>query len=126
MESRTLGERIKELRQKANMSLRQLAERIGKSPPFVSDVELGRRYPSEGVLEDIARVLGADATELKKLDTRDSIPLVKRLVEADPRWGLAFRTAAEAGRAGRLTPEEAIRKFQAPGAATNRKKRLGA
>jgi transcriptional regulator with XRE-family HTH domain len=112
MQNRTLGERIKELRQAASLSLRQLAEKVKVTPPFISDVELGRRYPSEGVLATLAAALGADLEELKKLDTRDSVPLVKRMVEADPRWGMAFRTVAEGGRTGRLTPEQVIEHFR--------------
>jgi transcriptional regulator with XRE-family HTH domain len=112
MQNKTLGERIKELRQATNQSLRQLAEKVKVTPPFISDVELGRRYPSEGVLSEIAKALGADLDELKSLDTRDSVPLVKRMVEADPRWGMAFRTVAEEGRAGRLTPEQVIERFR--------------
>ena len=111
MLSLTLGERIKQLRQAANLSLRQLAEKVKKSPPFISDVELGRRYPSEDVLEEIAKALKADFAELKKLDTRDSVPLVKKMVENNPAWGVAFRSVAEAGREGRLTPEELVTKL---------------
>jgi transcriptional regulator with XRE-family HTH domain len=94
------------------LSLRQLAEKVKVTAPFISDVELGRRYPSEGVLAAIASVLGVDVEELKNLDTRDSVPLVKRLVEADPRWGVAFRIVAEEGRAGRLTPDQVIQRFR--------------
>ena len=112
MQNKTLGERLKELRQVASLSLRQLAEKVKVTPPFISDVELGRRYPSEGVLAELAKALGAELDELKSLDTRDSVPLVKRMVEADPRWGLAFRTVAEEGRAGRLTPEQVIEQFR--------------
>ena len=115
----TLGEKIKKLRQEASLSLRQLAEKVGKTPPFISDIELGRRYPSEEVLEEIAKVLKADVAELKKLDTRDSVPLVKKMVEANPAWGVAFRSVAEAGSHG-LTPEEFVRRLNQ--ASTNKKK----
>lgn len=111
MQTQSLGERIKELRLAANLSLRQLGEKIEKSPPFISDIELGRRFPSEGVLEDIAKAFGVDAEELRKLDTRDSVPLVKRMVANDPRWGLAFRTVAQAGRSGKVTPEQLMEQF---------------
>jgi transcriptional regulator with XRE-family HTH domain len=111
MTATTLGEKIKQLRQEANLSLRQLAEKVEKTPPFISDIELGRRYPSDGVLEDIARVLKADVEDLKKFDTRDSIPAVKKMVETNPAWGMAFRSVAEAGKKG-MTPEDLLKAVQ--------------
>jgi transcriptional regulator with XRE-family HTH domain len=39
----SLGQRIRELRDKADLSLRELAKKIGISSPFLSDIELGRR-----------------------------------------------------------------------------------
>jgi len=111
MTATTLGEKIKQLRQAADLSLRQLAEKVGKTPPFISDIELGRRYPSDQVLEDMAKVLRVDAADLKKFDTRDSIPAVKRMVETNPAWGVAFRSVAEAGKKG-LTPEELVKAVQ--------------
>lgn len=111
MQTQSLGERLKQLRLAANMSLRQLGEKIDKTPPFISDIELGRRFPSEGVMEDIAKVFGVPVEELKKLDTRDSVPMVRQMVANDPRWGLAFRTVAEAGRSGKITPEQLMKQF---------------
>ena len=107
----TLGEKIKQLRQAIDLSLRQLAEKVKKSPPFISDIELGRRYPSDDVLEQIAEALRVDFAELKQLDTRDSVPMVKKMVEANPAWGIAFRSVAKAGREGRLTPEDLVKKL---------------
>ena len=42
---KTLGERIRELREERDLSLRELAGKIGVSAAFMSDVELNRRYP---------------------------------------------------------------------------------
>src|SRR5271166_3501441 len=42
---RALGQRIHELRDKADLSLRGSAKKIGISSPFLSDIELGRRFP---------------------------------------------------------------------------------
>ena len=47
----TLGQKIHELRDKADLSLRELALKISVSAPFLSDIELGRRFPSEEVLQ---------------------------------------------------------------------------
>lgn len=41
------GARIRSLREKAGMSLRELARQLDVSAPYVSDLELGRRSFSE-------------------------------------------------------------------------------
>jgi transcriptional regulator with XRE-family HTH domain len=104
MAAASLGERIKELRMAKGISLRTLAGEIKKSPPFVSDIELGRRYPSDEVLESIACALGVPFEDLKTLDTRSSLDDLKRLAQRDPQWGMAFR--AVASKAESLSPEE--------------------
>lgn len=38
------GRKMRAKRLKANLSLRQVAEAMDKSAPYVSDLELGRRY----------------------------------------------------------------------------------
>ena len=116
MESLSLGERLRELRVEAGISLRKLAQTIGKSPPFISDIELGRRFPADEVLEAIARLLGADFDELKKYDHRESISILKQLAQKDPSWGIALRTAAERAKKGTLTAEELVRRLDSSGA----------
>lgn len=109
MAAQSLGDRIKELRMALGLSLRQLAGEIKKSPAFMSDVELGRRFPSDEVLADISKVLKTSVDELKSLDTRSSLDDIKRLAQRDPSWGLAFRTAAESAES--MTPEEFIKRL---------------
>ena len=117
MESRSLGERLRELRIAAGISLRKLAEAVGKSPPFISDVELGRRFPSDEVLASIAHVLRADFAELKRYDHRESISILKQLAHKDPNWAVALRTAAERAKKGTLTAEELVKKLDNSGSA---------
>ena len=111
MEAMTLGERIRELRLRKNLSLRQLAMRVDKSAPFISDVELGRRFPSPGVLQDIAKELEVEPDELEKHDFRESMSTLKHLSRTNPRWGVAFRTAADQIKKGDLTPEQLVEKL---------------
>ena len=110
MEGTTFGERIRELRLDRDLSLRQLANRIGKSAPFLSDIELGRRFPSEGVLRAIARELRVDHAHLKEYDHRESITTLRQLSMEDPEWRLALRTTTDQIRKG-LTPEELIQRL---------------
>jgi transcriptional regulator with XRE-family HTH domain len=109
MATKSMGERIKELRLEVGISLRQLASKTGKSPAFISDVELGRRYPSDDALSDIAKVLNVAEDELKSLDTRSSLEDIKKLAQRDPNWGMAFRTAAESAES--MSPQEFIERL---------------
>ena len=104
-----MGDRIKELRIATGVSLRQFAGKINKSPAFISDVELGRRFPSDEVLELIAKQLKISANDLKALDVRGSLDEIKRLAQRDPNWGLAFRTAAESAES--MSPDEFIKRL---------------
>src|ERR1043165_2189445 len=105
---KTLGERIRELREKKDLSLREFAGRLGLSPAFVSDVELGRRYPSDEVLAKMAKHLSTTLDDLKSYDTRPTGEEVKRLASTDPAWGFAFRTFLDKGGA----PEELLKSVE--------------
>jgi transcriptional regulator with XRE-family HTH domain len=104
----SLGQRLRELRDKADLSLRELAKRIGISSPFLSDIELGRRFPSEEILAKLARALNVSLEDLKQYDNREPIADLKRLMDSDPKLGFAFRTAVEKVKSGELTAEEFI------------------
>lgn len=91
----TLGTFIRRTRDEKDLSLREFARRLGVSPAFASDIELGRRFPSGDMLEKIAEVLDSELTTLRKLDTRTPVDDLKRLSEADPTFGIAFRTMVE-------------------------------
>ena len=89
---KTLGERIRERREELDLSLREFAKKVTCSPPFISDVEHGRRFPSEQVLELIAQVLKLKVAELQELDPRPPMEALKRMAESDPTYAFAFRT----------------------------------
>ena len=52
-----IGGFIRDLRQTAKISLRQLADRAGVSNPYLSQIERGLRKPSAEVLQQIASAL---------------------------------------------------------------------
>ena len=92
----TLGDKIRELRDKKDMSLRDFAKRLGDvSAAHISDIELGRRYPSDSLLNKIASLLDVSVEELKKFDSRAPVDEIKRLVQSDPAFGFAFRTLVD-------------------------------
>src|SRR5882724_4314662 len=101
-----LGETIRAYREEAGISLRELARKVSVSAPFMSDVELGRRYPKEETLREIATVLKLDPEELSKFDHRESVADLKRLLETDPALSIAFRSAVAKVKTGKLTTGE--------------------
>lgn len=95
---KTLGEYIRELRNKKDFSLREFAQKLGDlSAAFLSDIELGRRYPSEKILEKMAQVLDVNLEELKKHDNRPPIENMKKMIQKDMHYSIAFRRVIDAG-----------------------------
>jgi transcriptional regulator with XRE-family HTH domain len=65
---RGFGERLRELRKKANLTLGDVADNLGVSVVYVSDVERGNRPPLRpDLIDKIAAVLKSDATDLHRL-----------------------------------------------------------
>ncbi len=62
--NKSLGDVVREARVKAQLSLRDLAKKVAKTPSYLSDIENDRRIPSEEVLRDLARHLGLDFDDL--------------------------------------------------------------
>ena len=88
---KTLGERIRELREEQDLSLRELAGKIGVSAAFMSDVELNRRHPSDKHLKVIAQHLGTAMADLQQHDTRPPVRELRKAALSDPQYGFAFR-----------------------------------
>jgi transcriptional regulator with XRE-family HTH domain len=101
----TLGERIRQLRQEKDLSLRELAKSVGVSAAFLSDVELGRRYPSDKHLAALAKALPTSVEDLRQYDTRPPISDLRRMTISNPEFGFAFRQLIE----NKVKPEELIR-----------------
>ena len=91
MTVKTMGQRIRELRGQEDLSLRELSKKLGVSAAFLSDVELGRRYPRDEVLLKLAQILETTVEDLHKYDTRPPVEDIKRLASSDPLYGIAFR-----------------------------------
>src|SRR4051794_12033824 len=59
-----LGEYIREQREAAKISLRELAKSAGVSNPYLSQIERGLRKPSAEILQQIAKALRISAEAL--------------------------------------------------------------
>ena len=102
----TMGQRLRELRERAGLSLREVAKAAKISAPFLSDVELGRRFPTNETLALIAQKLRVSADEIKKHDHRSALADLKRLAEGSPNLGAAVRALVDQVQSGKLTPDE--------------------
>ena len=111
MQTHSLGEKVRELRNDMDISMRELARRTGISSSFMAEIEAGRRYPKEAFLAAIAKELGVNVGELGEFDTRSSLADLKRLVDKDPAWGTAFKRISAAASDGTLTPSALMRKL---------------
>jgi len=83
-----IGSYIREQREQAKISLRQLAQAAGISNPYLSQVERGLRRPSADILQQIAKGLRISAEALYVqagiLDDRPPGPGVNEAVRDDP------------------------------------------
>jgi transcriptional regulator with XRE-family HTH domain len=59
-----LGEYLREQRQSAQLSLRQLSEAAGISNPYISQIERGLKKPSAEILQSLAKALRISAESL--------------------------------------------------------------
>ena len=88
-----IGEYIRQQREQAKISLRQLASAAGISNPYLSQIERGLRRPSAEILQQIAKGLriSAEALYMQAGILEDRLPdsEVRAAVLADP--GLAER-----------------------------------
>ncbi len=60
----TLGDYLRQQRESAQLSLRQLSELAGVSNPYLSQIERGLRKPSAQVLQQLAKALRISAEQL--------------------------------------------------------------
>jgi len=116
---KSLGARLRELRQARKFSMRELASRARlKSVAYISDLENGFRNPSPEVLADLAKALEVPLVELRVHDRRAPLQEIAALTEKDPAWAAIFRQIVDAAAGGQLTPKSlgALLKSSAPDA----------
>jgi transcriptional regulator with XRE-family HTH domain len=84
----TIGGYIREQREQARISLRQLAQNAGISNPYLSQVERGLRRPSADILQQIAKGLriSAEALYIQAgfLEDKQPSSMVREAVLTDP------------------------------------------
>ena len=115
---KTLGQRMRELRQSADLSLREVGEKLKDkvtnthvSAAFLSDIENGRRFPSDDMLEKMAELFSVDVAELRRCDPRGPAKEIQDLATMNPGYAFAFRRAVEFIQASNISPEAFAMKF---------------
>lgn len=82
-----VGDFIREQRERANLSLRRLAERAGVSNPYLSQIERGIRNPSAEILKRLSRALEISAetlyTRAGLIEDGPAAPTVIEAIESD-------------------------------------------
>ncbi len=82
-----VGSFIREQRERANLSLRRLAERAGVSNPYLSQIERGIRNPSAEILKRLSRALEISAetlyTRAGLIEDGPAAPTVVDAIESD-------------------------------------------
>ena len=110
----TLGGEIRRLRLEADITLRAFAEQLGHTAAHQSDIEHGRRMPSERVLRKIAERLahvGATYEGLREFDPRLG-PELEQLVKDNPEARALLRATDERARASGRSVREILRELQ--------------
>src|SRR5579862_5594835 len=79
-----IGEYIRQQREQAQYSLRQLADAAGVSNPYLSQIERGLRKPSAEILQQIAKALRISA---------ETLYVQAGILEEREELGLGLRTA---------------------------------
>ena len=85
----SFGEYVRRQRELHELTMRQLADLVGISNPYLSQIEHGLREPSERVLEAIAENLEMSAETLKRHKARPAeerageVPAVVAAIRAD-------------------------------------------
>ena len=101
---RNFGDYIVAKRKEKDISLRKMAELVGLSAPYWSDIEKNRKNPpSLEKLEQIATILGLDDTEKSEMldlagDQRDTVaPDIPAYIKENDYVAVALRTARDLG-----------------------------
>jgi transcriptional regulator with XRE-family HTH domain len=85
---KSIGDYIREQREQAKISMRQLAQQAGVSNPYLSQIERGLRKPSADILQQLAKGLRISAEALYVqagiLEDRPADSGVRSALLADP------------------------------------------
>ncbi len=106
-----LGEYIRQQRDKKDLSLREFAAKLGRSPAFISDIELGRRNPSKEVLVEMAKFFNVSVEEMEKYDERVVVEEVKKIAQTNPPASATIGVLLRKAASGKNVTESDMKKL---------------
>lgn len=90
----TIGDRLRVGRARKRMTLRQTAVEVGVSASYLSDIENGRKVPSEEVVLGLAKALNLDVDDLLAASGRIG-EKADEYIRANPDAGVLFRRLSQ-------------------------------
>ncbi len=90
----SLGEAVRYLREEGGLTLRALADKVGVSAPFLSDLEHGRRQTER--YDELAKALEVSVVELRELDSRVT-PELKEWLADNPKLVVLLKDMQNSG-----------------------------
>jgi transcriptional regulator with XRE-family HTH domain len=87
-----IGDRLKVLREKKEMSQGDIEKKTGLLRCYISRVENGHTVPSVGTLEKLARAFGVPLYEVFRDDDSKAVPL--KLGKREKAWGESGKDAS--------------------------------
>jgi transcriptional regulator with XRE-family HTH domain len=106
--SQTLGRRIRHYRQRANLTLDALSEKVGLSSSQLSIIENGKREPKIGLVSSIADALGVSVATLLEAGAPDERSAKELELEELQRSPLATRLGIPATRIGKTMSDDTL------------------
>jgi transcriptional regulator with XRE-family HTH domain len=79
-----IGEKIKDIRIKKNMSQKELAKKLGASEKFIVEVESGRRVVSDVLIKNFSKALGQNIDDLSVSFEAEVFPDEKEVKASKP------------------------------------------
>lgn len=86
---------IRDLRQRRNLTLQELAQRAGLSVSYLSEVERGKKQPSLETIEKLSTALNISKEGLISQDTKNPVSLGDKVALLRQKLGLSLSDLAE-------------------------------
>ena len=119
MNIETLGDLIRTRRSEKEMSLRALARQVKITASFLSDMELGKRFPSAGVLARIAAALEISPDTFTPFDHRQLVQDLRKLLANKPALTNVLSAMVRDVNTGSLTVDDLVARLTGAAGAKN-------
>jgi transcriptional regulator with XRE-family HTH domain len=106
--SPTLGRRIRHFRQRANLTLDALSDKVGLSGSQLSIIENGKREPKIGLVTSIAAALGVSVATLLETGAPDERSAKELELDELQHSALATRLGIPSTRVGKTMSDETL------------------